>query len=91
MILPSLPRLPNGKPNLSELRDLATAHATEEGETRLLDSVPLALDCLVSQREVQDGGQVDAVLVPDPPGDHVREVSAVESGEAFAGVLAVLL
>jgi len=38
VILPDLPHLPNGKPNLKELTDLATQHAAEEGEV-VMDSL----------------------------------------------------
>jgi len=38
VILPELPRLGNGKPNLAELRERATAHASEEGEM-VMDSL----------------------------------------------------
>jgi len=38
VILPELPKLPNGKPNLSELKKLATAHAAEEAEV-VMDSL----------------------------------------------------
>lgn len=38
VIMPELPKLPNGKPNLSALKDLATEHVSEEGET-VMDSL----------------------------------------------------
>mmetsp|Transcript_140089 Transcript_140089/g.254740 ORF Transcript_140089/g.254740 Transcript_140089/m.254740 type:complete len:1172 (-) Transcript_140089:20-3535(-) len=38
VILDDLPHLPNGKPNLSELTQLATQHASEEGEV-VMDSL----------------------------------------------------
>jgi len=38
VILDSLPRLPNGKTNLKELADMATAHVVEEGEV-VMDSL----------------------------------------------------
>jgi amino acid adenylation domain-containing protein len=38
VILEDLPHLPNGKPNLKELKDMATEHAAEEGEV-VMDSL----------------------------------------------------
>jgi len=38
VILPELPKLPNGKPDLSELKRIATRHVAEEGEV-VMDSL----------------------------------------------------
>lgn len=38
VVLPELPKLPNGKSNLKELQDIATQHASEEGEV-VMDSL----------------------------------------------------